>query len=84
MGVLNIYDIMFSPHVPAYTVSQKLHVLKATPEVACTGGGVCSLRLPSFCALQLIYYVLQNVVRKLNKEDAVDHCKWRKVIKEVR
>ena len=22
--------------------------------------------------------------RKLNKEDAVDHCKWRKVIKEVR
>jgi len=21
--------------------------------------------------------------RKLNKEDAVDHCKWRKVIKEV-
>ena len=22
--------------------------------------------------------------RKLNKEDAVDRCKWRKVIKEVR
>ena len=22
--------------------------------------------------------------RKLNKEDAVDDCKWRKVIKEVR
>ena len=22
--------------------------------------------------------------RKLNKEDAMDHCKWRKVIKEVR
>ena len=22
--------------------------------------------------------------RKLNKEDAVDHCKWRKVIKDVR
>ena len=22
--------------------------------------------------------------RKLNEEDAVDHCKWRKVIKEVR
>jgi len=21
---------------------------------------------------------------KLNKEDAMDHCKWRKVIKEVR
>jgi len=21
--------------------------------------------------------------RKLNKEDAMDHCKWRKVIKEV-
>ena len=24
------------------------------------------------------------VSRKLNKEDAVDRCKWRKVIKEVR
>ena len=22
--------------------------------------------------------------RKLNKEDAMDHCKWRKVIKEAR
>ena len=22
--------------------------------------------------------------RKLNKEDAVDHCKWRKMIKDVR
>ena len=24
------------------------------------------------------------LARKLNKEDAVDHCKWRRVIKEVR
>jgi len=25
-----------------------------------------------------------RITRKLNKEDAVDCCKWRKVVKEVR
>ena len=26
----------------------------------------------------------KEVVRELNKEDAMDHCKWRKMIKEAR
>ena len=38
----------------------------------------------------LVYIVWKKVVRedcqarKLNKEDAMDSCKWRKVIKEAR
>jgi len=28
--------------------------------------------------------VREDCQRKLNKEDAMDRCKWRKVIKEVR
>ena len=40
--------------------------------------------------LFLVYTVWKKAVRedcrarKLNKEDAMDHCKWRKVIKEAR
>ena len=34
------------------------------------------------CAIEVVREDCQ--ARKLNKEDAVDSCKWRKVIKEVR
>ena len=32
----------------------------------------------------LFYYFANCQARKLNKEDAMDRCKWRKVIKEAR
>jgi len=37
-----------------------------------------------YCLLVCIMYHHKHQACKLNKEDAVDRCKWRKVIKEVR